>query len=77
MESMNYHQLCYFSTMVREGISKASASLRISSPAICAQLCSVRTTSARVVAALGTEPGAGGNGPHRPQLRGRNLRPGA
>jgi LysR family transcriptional activator of nhaA len=39
MEWMNYHHLLYFWTVVREGsISKASEKLRISSPAISAQL---------------------------------------
>ena len=39
MEWMNYHHLLYFWTVVREGsISKASEQLRISSPAISAQL---------------------------------------
>ena len=39
MEWMNYHHLLYFWTVVREGsISKASQKLRISSPAISAQL---------------------------------------
>jgi LysR family transcriptional activator of nhaA len=39
MEWMNYHHLLYFWTVVREGsISKASEKLRVSSPAISAQL---------------------------------------
>src|SRR4051794_35500962 len=39
MEWMNYHHLFYFWTVVREGsISKASEQLRVSSPAISAQL---------------------------------------
>ena len=39
MEWMNYHHLLYFWTVVREGsISKASEHLRVSSPAISAQL---------------------------------------
>ncbi len=39
MEWMNYHHLLYFWTVVREGsISKASEKLRISSPAISAQM---------------------------------------
>jgi len=39
MEWMNYHHLLYFWTVVREGsIRKASENLRISSPAISAQL---------------------------------------
>jgi LysR family transcriptional activator of nhaA len=39
MEWMNYHHLLYFWTVVREGsISKASEQLRVSSPAISAQL---------------------------------------
>src|ERR1700741_876492 len=39
MEWMNYHHLLYFWTVVREGsISRASGQLRVSSPAISAQL---------------------------------------
>jgi len=39
MEWMNYHHLLYFWTVVREGsISKASEQLRVSAPAISAQL---------------------------------------